>query len=261
MKHEQRTTGFSPRRTPGVGIAVVLLVLIAALCGWSAPYVASYLQLFNPAHTTVATSGYTEWDPAVSPDYYRVVGPAQDVVELTPGQSIYEGLDWLGRTGAVRACVTAQMMEEGTARERGDISRLRPSGWGHNARVTIPSTQGHPYTGSLFNRSHLLAKSLGGRDVIENLVTGTRTQNVGENDGSDGGMAFPEGLARRWLRRHPNGTVYYAATPVYEGSDLLCRSVLVDMRSSDGSIDVRVEVYNTALGYRIDYATGGFEKE
>ena len=36
------------------------------------------------------------------------------------------------------------------------------------------------------------------------------------------------------------------------------RSVLVDVLSSDGAIDLEVEVYNDAAGYDIDYATGAF---
>ena len=111
-----------------------------------------------------------------------------------------------------------------------------------------------------WNRSHLIAKSLGGDDIAENLVTGTRTQNVGANDGQ-GGMGYAEGIARRFLESNQGATLYYSATPVYEGSELVCRSVIVDMRASDGSLDMQVEVYNCAKGFLIDYATGAFVKD
>lgn len=199
------------------------------------------------------------WDASAYPDYYRVLGAAVVEDEPVPGEARYAGVDRLGRAGRVVATVTPEMAAAGSERERADLSEVRPAGWGHNAEVTIPMPDGSDYHGYLFNRSHLLAKSLGGSDDVQNLVTGTRTQNVGDNHGQDGGMAYTEGLARDWLRAHPDGIVYYAATPVYEGSELLPRSVVVDVRSSDGSIDVEVEVFNAAAGYDIDYATGAFE--
>ena len=71
-------------------------------------------------------------------------------------------------------------------------------------------------------------------------------------------MAYAEGLARDWLWDNRDGTVYYAATPVYEGDELVPRSVFVDVLSSDGELDLEVEVFNAAAGFEIDYATGEF---
>ncbi len=207
---------------------------------------------------TERQASYTEWDADKYPDYYRVVGTAVVDVELDPGEVIYEGLDHLGRTGRVVGNVTLEMARDGSEREREDISDIHPSGWGHNREVDIEMPGGNTYHGALFNRSHLLAKSLGGDDADYNLVTGTRTQNVGDNRGQDGGMAYTEGIARDWLYDNPDGTVFYSALPVYEGDELLPRSVIVDVRSSDGTIDQEVEVYNAVLGFDIDYATGKF---
>lgn len=207
---------------------------------------------------TERQASYTEWDADKYPDYYRVVGTAVVDVELKPGEVIYEGLDYLGRTGRVVGNVTLEMARDGSEREREDISGIHPSGWGHNREVDIEMPGGNTYHGALFNRSHLLAKSLGGDDADYNLVTGTRTQNVGDNRGQDGGMAYTEGIARDWLYDNPDGTVFYSALPVYEGDELLPRSVIVDVRSSDGTIDQEVEVYNAVLGFDIDYATGKF---
>ena len=204
--------------------------------------------------------GYTEWNVDDYPEYYRVVGDAVVDVELDPGELLYEGLDELGRTGRAVACVTPEMAEEGSEREREEMSWIHPSGWGHNEQVYIVMPDGDTYHGALFNRSHLIAKSLGGEEVPENMVTGTRTQNVGDNHGQDGGMAYTEGVARRWLRENPNGTLYYSATPVYEGDELVPRSVIVDVRSSDGEVDLEVEVFNATYGFEIDYATGEFRE-
>ena len=201
---------------------------------------------------------YTAWNESDYPDYYRVAGTAVTDVDLEPGEIRYEGLDGLGRTGRVSACVTFDMARAGSERERGDMSWIHPSGWGHNREVDIVMPDGDTYHGALFNRSHLLAKSLGGEEVPENMVTGTRTQNVGDNRGQDGGMAYAESIARDWLWDHRDGTVYYSATPVYEGDELVCRSVIVDVRSSDGSIDQEIEVFNAVGGFEIDYETGRF---
>ena len=203
----------------------------------------------------------TAWDPEASPEYYRVVGPAELADVPAPGEVRYAGLDELGRTQGVNATVTHEMYEAARGHEPRFTKADNPSGWGHNEKVEIAVPDGgsgtKPYHGAFWNRSHLLADSLGGAAARENLITGTRTQNVGANDGK-GGMAYEETRVRAWLAEHADGTVAYAATPVYVGDELVPRSVFVDVRTSDGSIDERVEVYNAALGYEINYHTGEF---
>ena len=239
-------------------LALLAALVVAASAFVGAPSLWGWQPPSEPAAPSEARSGFGEWDAQAYPDYYRVVGAAVVDVDLAPGEARYEGLDELGRTGRVAALVTPEMARAGSERKREDISDVEPSGWGHNAEVDIAMPDGSTYHGYLYNRSHLLAKSLGGADAAENLVTGTRTQNVGDNRGQDGGMAYTEGLARDWLSENPDGTVYYSATPVYAGTELVARSVIVDVRSSDGALDLEVEVFNAASGYDIDYATGEF---
>lgn len=249
------------RRTikgPAGVLAAIVLALVALLGGGaisqqpsapSAPEVVSGRQV-----------SYTEWDQERYPEYYRVAGDAVVEFELEPGEVVYEGLDELGRTRRAAARVTIDMAREGSDREREDMRDIRPSGWGHNEEVDIVMPDGDTYHGAIFNRSHLLAKSLGGDDALYNVVMGTRTQNVGDNRGQDGGMAYTEALARDWLYDNPDGTVYYAATPIYEGDELVPRSVVVDVLSSDGTVDQEVEVFNAVAGYEVDYATGEFSR-
>lgn len=238
-------------------LALVVALLVAAAAALGSGTVA--LPGSSPSAGVAGQEvSYTAWDEDAYPEYYRVVGPAVVDDEAQPGEIRYEGLDGLGRTGRVAANVTLEMAREGSERDREDMSWIHPSGWGHNEQVDIVMPDGDTYHGALFNRSHLLAKSLGGEEVPENMVTGTRTQNVGDNHGQDGGMAYTEGIARDWLWDHRDGTVYYCATPVYEGNELVPRSVIVDVRSSDGEIDQRVEVFNAVAGFEIDYATGEF---
>ena len=126
--------------------------------------------------------------------------------------------------------------------------------------MTINFADGSHYSGYFYNRSHLLAHSLGGDDADYNMITGTRQQNVGKNDGN-GGMAYTETLARDYLKKNPNGTVYYSVEPEYNGNELVPRSVIVNIKSNDGSIDKQVRVYNVATGYTIDYMTGEYQKD
>lgn len=190
-------------------------------------------------------------------DYYTVDGPA-DFTGATvpdPGAIAYGTPDMLGRSTRAVGNITKALRDDGSDRDRDMPDEI--CGWpDHNPKVEIDLGGGDAYRGYLFNRSHLIAKSLGGADAPENMITGTRTQNVGRNQ-PPGGMAYTETLARDWLDAHPDGTVLYMATPNYQGDELLPRTVTVDIRTSDGAIDQHVTVYNTADGYGIDYLHGG----
>ena len=249
--------GSRPRSKPAALLGLIVAALIVVGLAGALPSIQGALAP-EPERLSERQDAYTEWGFDEYPEYYRVVGAAVVDIELEPGEARYEGLDSLGRTGRAAALVTYDMMREGSDREREDIHEIHPSGWGHNREVDIKMPREKTYHGALFNRSHLLAKSLGGDDAAYNLITGTRPQNVGDNRGQDGCMAYTEGLARDWLWDNPEGTVFYSAMPVYEGDELLARSVIVDVRSSDGSIDLEVEVFNPAYGFDIDYATGEF---
>lgn len=199
----------------------------------------------------------TDWTEAKAPNYYKVRGKA-DFTSLDmpkPGTIIYGTTDQLHRSGPAIGVITPTMMRQGSTRERDMPDTI--TGWpAHNPKVAIPLDNGRTYHGYLYNKSHLIAKSLGGEDSARNMVTGTRTQNVGDNDTTPGGMAYAETRARDWLKQHPHGTITYAAIPHYKGVELLPRTVTVDMRSSDGMIDEHVIVYNTAKNHVIDYRNG-----
>ena len=259
MSDRRKETNPAKLRGPAGLVASIVVVLLAVCLSGALPSITGGSGSGAPAASASGELAYSSWSFDEYPEYYRKAGSAVVDVELEPGEARYEGLDSLGRTGRAVALVTFDMMLEGSDREREDIHGIHPSGWGHNREVDIKMPGEKTYHGALFNRSHLLANSLGGDDAEYNLITGTRPQNVGDNRGQDGGMAYTEGIARDWLWDNPDGTVFYSATPVYEGDELLARSVFVDVRSSDGELDLRVEVFNTAYGFDIDYATGEFE--
>lgn len=198
-------------------------------------------------------------------DYFTIVGTAERTYEpANPGEVFYCDLDELERATCAYGELTGEQRDAAQARGREDIT-VDPAGWAHNGETTIPALEGvegsSEYSGWFWNRSHLVADSLGGSPDAVNLVTGTRTQNVGSThvDGQfAGGMAYTELKARDYLDSAAADScpLYYAATPEYSGDELIPRSVVVDIQSCDLTIDERVRVANTANGFNINYATG-----
>lgn len=200
-------------------------------------------------------------------DYYSITGPAQlEHDPSAPGNVEYCPLDELDRAVCAYGELTSSQRQDAQSRGRQAID-VEPVGWSNNDEVDIPPLEGvegsDGYHGWFWNRSHMLADSLGGDPSAENLITGTRTQNVGstQTDGeASGGMAYTERIARDYLDTQDGDScpLYYAAAPRYSGSELVPRTVIVDIQSCDKSIDSRVEVANTANGFQIDYATGEY---
>lgn len=206
-----------------------------------------------------------EWNEKVSPDYYLVAGPAEKLYEIEPGEYQYFEKDDQDRTMGAVANITQENYLQAKRTDRANISNLYPSGWTKNVEVTIPVTEGTPakdYNGWFYNRSHLIADSLGGDPQVENLITGTRTQNVG-NSNHRGGMKYPEQLAYDYLSS-PEAKycpLYYAAIPQYPvDNEIVPRTVTVDIQSCNKSLDEHIVVYNVAKGFTIDYTTGEFSE-
>lgn len=205
--------------------------------------------------------------PAEAPSddvYYEVLGTAEIGYDATEGEIDYCPMDDLDRA----VCAYGELTYELRAGERGadrESITKDPAGWGHNEEIKIHSISDEDtsYSGYMYNRSHLVADSLGGHPDMDNMVTGTRMQNVGFNGSGGiqpGGMAYTESIARDYLDSDAakECSLYYAATPNYSGDELLPRTVTVDIQSCDKSIDERVEVANTANGFEIDYTDGSF---
>lgn len=199
----------------------------------------------------------TTWKESTAPNYVVKTGKAKVTTKVKAGQVKYSKLDKYGRTKSVTARVTYDMVKASAGWRESIPKSEDPAGWGYNKKVAIKLYNGRTYHGYLYNRSHLLADSLGGKAIRQNLITGTRMQNVGAND-SKGGMAYTERKTVDYLYKHPKTNAYYKATPVYKGKELLPRSVIVNVKTSDGGINERVVVYNAAKGFKIDYKTGNW---
>lgn len=190
-------------------------------------------------------------------DYYLVAGSSGLDPETFNQTSnfAYSEKDELGRSGQARATITSKdvfnsMNYRGQFKD-GD----NPSGYpAKNFKTRIYTTTG-TYDGWFYNRSHLIADSLGGVAESYNAITGTRMQNVG-NRSNTGGMQYIERKCVDYLKKHRSVKLYYQVTPYYRGDELIPRTVEVRALTSDGAIDEKVITYNSAKGFTIDYHTG-----
>ncbi|MDO4615136.1 MAG: DNA/RNA non-specific endonuclease [Lachnospiraceae bacterium] len=154
----------------------------------------------------------------------------------------YSHTDRFDRCGSAYAVVGREIMP---TEERGEIGSVRPAGW-HTIKypeTVIPDLY-------LYNRCHLIAYELTGENAnTENLITGTRYMNVS-------GMLPFENEVADYVERTDHH-VLYRVTPVFKGSDLLARGVLMEARSvEDDDVSFCVFCYNVQPGITIDYRSG-----
>ena len=184
--------------------------------------------------------------PEYSGEPYVVLGgnwPDFDVEDLTTEPfEYYSELDSLGRCGVAYANVCLEIMP---TEPRGEIGQVKPSGW---QTVKYDCVDGK----YLYNRCHLIGYQLAGENANRrNLITGTRYMNVT-------GMLPFENMVDNYVEETGNH-VLYRVTPIFEGTELVARGVLMEAFSvEDGGegICFNVFVYNVQPGITIDYATG-----
>ena len=162
-----------------------------------------------------------------------------DQLRLTPFEE-YGQLDSLGRCTYAFALVSRDTMPD---EERGEIRDIIPSGWKWTKYDFVP----YEY---LYNRCHLIAYALTGENANpNNLITGTRYLNYD-------GMRNFEGRIASYIYRTDH-SVLYRVTPVFSGSELVARGVLLEAQSvEDDQLSFCVFCYNVQPGVNINYATG-----
>lgn len=133
-----------------------------------------------------------------------------------------------------------------------------PIGWNKNKQVDIPHDRLGNYHGWFWNRSHLVADQLGGESIMENAITGTRTQNVGGRN-NKGGMRVPEERAYNYIKETGKPLLYYVDVVYYEDNHIIPSEVRVTLYNDE--IYEQYVTYNVANGYNIDYVNGTFSKE
>lgn len=159
----------------------------------------------------------------------------------------YSPLDALDRCGVTCAFIGKELMP---TEERGEIGMIKPSGW-HTIRYDDLIEDHY-----LYNRCHLLGYQLTGENAnMRNLITGTRRFNT------EGMEPFEDEVAG-YIRRTGNH-VLMRVTPMFSGTDLVARGVLMEAESFEDTgkgLCFCVLVYNVQPGIVIDYATGDSQR-
>ena len=238
-------------------LALLLALLVLAGCtGAGTPTTAPPTTApITTAPTVTGPSGVAsleEIPPFAGYPYVVVNGNLPDFTEaeLAAAAESYEffsELDALGRCGIVHASINVELMP---SEDREDIGSVTPSGWkGNNNRYDTDIVSG----GYIYNRSHLIGFQLTGENDNErNLITGTRFFNV------EGMLPFENQVAD-YVKEEPENHVLYRVTPIYSGSELVARGVLMEAYSIEDEGDgicFCVYVYNNQPGITINYATG-----
>ena len=196
------------------------------------------------------------------PEYvYQVDIPESEVTELaskykslTPDEAVYDSHKVKKVDVPTRATVV--LNHTSITRQYGNQQSFAKdtAGYTKNKEVIIKNPKYESYKGWFWNRSHLIADSLGGPSEPRNAITGTRTQNVGARD-NQGGMRLPESRAYDYIYANPKKTLLYDVVPLYfDTDDLVPYAVQVTLYNGD--IKERYITLNIAYGYQIDYKTG-----
>lgn len=196
-------------------------------------------------------------------NYYFEAGKArlQDDNDLQNGQLDFK-LDSYGRSSTARGKLTYQMFEQSKGKRQGEP--LDPPYWPKNIKTEIHySLTNRTYHGYLYNRSHSIADSLGGKATYTskaNFTTGTRPQNVGANQ--KGGMRYAEEMVENYWKEHAGTTeiVHYQVEPMYKNNEIIPRGSIIDIKSSDNVLNKRIVVINDVEGMKINYETGAAKK-
>ena len=220
---------------------------------------------FKDKHSNTETSSNStgsDYDESKFPDMYEVLGKA-DIDESKFSTTYSYSHDELDRTTTAYGLVNYKAVMDSKGWRADFEPNSEPSGWfigkkSNNKKVSVKLPNGKIYNGYFYNRSHLIADSLGGRSYKYNVVTGTRQQNVGNN--GNGGMQYIEKKVSDYVEKTKNN-VYYSVEPYYEGNELVPRYVIVNAKSEDGVINEKVKVFNNASGYEVNYSNGSFTKK
>lgn len=193
-------------------------------------------------------------------DYYWDNGKAELVgFKHMKAGNYHFSSDKIGRSATAKAILTCTEYKNSKGSRQGEP--LDPPAWpSTNDKVAIQyKLTGRTYHGYLYNRSHSIGDSLLGKgsyDSEYNFTTGTRPQNVGATQ--NGGMRHAEEIVEKYWESHSNtkNTISYETTPLYKSNEKIPRGSIVDIKSSDGSLNKEIVVINSIEGTKIKYLTG-----
>lgn len=169
--------------------------------------------------------------------------------ELTESFVHNSPLDNQGRAGVAFGCIGPDTLS--SVGDRENMVGIRPSGWSNFNRYDGIVNSQPAY---LYNRCHLIAHQLGGKEEEVNLVTGTRYLN-------ETGMIPYEDEVARYIKSTGNH-VLYRVTPIFKGDNKLVSGVQLEAYSVEDNgqgVCFNVFCYNVQPGVDLNYVTGDNE--
>ena len=167
----------------GVAMATLLLVGCKDLKGKVSSEISERLPFLKTEEVATVQEGEElNWDIATFPDYYAIAGDSgiNEAEFPETGTIVYGELDYLGRTTQAKGSLTFTNVEGSYGVRQKFGADADPSGWQkQEQKAHIAHANGKAYNGYFWNRSHLIGDALGGDAIRQNVITGTRTQNVG----------------------------------------------------------------------------------
>lgn len=213
-----------PPFSPAIMLVAVLLILVLGVFGVQVP---DTIQEMFGVHTQQQSKPTTTTSVSSTNPGPKELGPATfSTNELTDSKSgwiDYHSLDSLGRATGAEALLKPAMVNTGTSANKD----IRPPGFISGLDPTNHS------------RGHLIGRQLGGSgDDARNLTTLYQTPV------NTPFMTKYENQVRQALDK--GETIRYRVTPVYEGTELLCKQIDMEAKglNKNTTVDFRVTILN-----------------
>ncbi|MBM7688142.1 DNA-entry nuclease [Enterococcus ureilyticus] len=213
-----------PPFSPAIMLVAVLLILVLGVFGVQVP---DTIQEMFGVHTQQQSKPTTTTSVSSTNPGPKELGPATfSTNELTDSKSgwiDYHSLDSLGRATGAEALLKPAMVNTGTSANKD----IRPPGFISGLDPTNHS------------RGHLIGRQLGGSgDDARNLTTLYQTPV------NTPFMTKYENQVRQALDK--GETIRYRVTPVYEGTELLCKQIDIEAKglNKNTTVDFRVTILN-----------------
>ncbi|MBO0447736.1 DNA/RNA non-specific endonuclease [Enterococcus ureilyticus] len=213
-----------PPFSPAIMLVAVLLILVLGVFGVQVP---DTIQEMFGVHTQQQSKPTTTTSVSSTNPGPKELGPATfSTNELTDSKSgwiDYHSLDSLGRATGAEALLKPTMVNTGTSANKD----IRPPGFISGLDPTNHS------------RGHLIGRQLGGSgDDARNLTTLYQTPV------NTPFMTKYENQVRQALDK--GETIRYRVTPVYEGTELLCKQIDIEAKglNKNTTVDFRVTILN-----------------
>ena len=226
-------------------INYILVCLIIVLIGSSYKEISSFIQDIWLQSNSVNVS-YENIPDYSGKSYIILNNNHNNLLNEYGNTSSFESygkLDSLGRCSFAVANIGQDLMPK---EERGSINMVKPSGW-HTVKYDFVDGK------YLYNRCHLIGFQLTGENANEqNLITCTRSMHTGV-------MLDYENKVADYIKK-TNHHVLYRVTPVFDGTNLLAKGVIMEGKSiEDDKIEFNIFVYNVEDGVKINYQNGDSE--